>query len=60
MLAIVNSLLPGPGGIGARRARGYESESRLSPSILTALGDRAAERNNEIGTGEPYRDSPQR
>jgi hypothetical protein len=44
----VNRLLPGPGGIGEASARGYESESDLAPSWLTALSDRAAMRNNEI------------
>lgn len=48
ILAAVNKLLPGPGGIGRRRARGRESESTLSPSVLTTLGDSAAQRNNEI------------
>jgi short-subunit dehydrogenase len=48
MLGLVNRLLPGPGGIGEASARGYESESDLAPSWLTALSDRAAMRNNEI------------
>lgn len=48
LLSLVNRLLPGAGGIGARRARGKDSESSLSPSWLTALSDKAAERNNEI------------
>jgi NAD(P)-dependent dehydrogenase (short-subunit alcohol dehydrogenase family) len=47
--ALVNQLLPAPGGIGTRRAKGKDSESALAPSLLTALGDKAAERNNEIG-----------
>jgi short-subunit dehydrogenase len=47
LLGVVNRLLPGPGGIGAARAKGSESTSPLSPSWLTALGDRAAERNNQ-------------
>ncbi|HEV8718305.1 MAG TPA: SDR family NAD(P)-dependent oxidoreductase [Candidatus Binatia bacterium] len=46
-LGIINRLLPGPGGIGVSRAKGSESASRVSPSWLTALGDRAAERNNQ-------------
>lgn len=46
--ALVNRLLPGPGGIGRKRAKGKDSESALAPSILTALSDRAAERNNEV------------
>jgi short-subunit dehydrogenase len=48
ILGAVNSLLPGPGGIGANRAKGKESESNLAPSWLTALSDRAAEENNQI------------
>lgn len=46
-LALVNRLLPAPGGIGSRQVKGSESESPLAPSILTALSERAAERNNE-------------
>jgi NAD(P)-dependent dehydrogenase (short-subunit alcohol dehydrogenase family) len=57
ILALINPLLPAPGGIGTRRARGYESESAVAPSALTALTERAAQRNNEIGTGEPFLDS---
>jgi len=48
ILAVVHRLLPGPGGIGTAAARGRESESVLAPSWLTALGDEAAERNNEV------------
>ncbi len=46
---LVNRLLPAAGGIGARRAKGRDSYSELSPSWLTTLGDEAAKRNNEIG-----------
>ncbi len=49
LLGLVNRLLPGPGGIGAKRAKGKESRSPLSPSLLTALNEAAARRNNEIG-----------
>ena len=48
LLSVVNRLLPAVGGIGTRSARGYESESSLSPSLLTRLGDQAAAQNNEI------------
>jgi NAD(P)-dependent dehydrogenase (short-subunit alcohol dehydrogenase family) len=51
MLALANRLLPGPGGIGRRRAKGKESESSLAPSLLTTLSDRAALRNNEVADG---------
>ena len=48
LLGFVNRLLPAPGGIGTRRAKGKESESDLSPSWLTTLSEQAAARNNEI------------
>ena len=48
MLALINQWLPKPGGIGRRSAYGYESESSVAPSLLTALSDQAAERNNEL------------
>jgi hypothetical protein len=48
ILALVNGLLPEYGGIGRRAARGYQSESPAAPSVLTALGDRAAVVNNEM------------
>ena len=47
-LALVNRLLPGPGGIGAMRAKGRDSTSSLAPSLLTRASDRAAARNNEL------------
>ena len=43
-------LLPAPGGIGTREAKGKESTSAWSPSWLTTLNERAAVRNNEILT----------
>ena len=46
-MAVVNSLLPDPGGIGQQRTSGKNSETSLSESVLTILTDRAAERNNE-------------
>ena len=48
VLGLINHFLPGMGGIGKHSAYGYESESALSPSILTALGDSAAQQNNEM------------
>jgi NAD(P)-dependent dehydrogenase (short-subunit alcohol dehydrogenase family) len=48
VLSLVNSILPKPGGIGRRAARGYESESAWAPSILTTLTEQAAEQNNEM------------
>jgi short-subunit dehydrogenase len=49
LLALVDHVLPGPGGIGTELVKGKESESIISPSILTRLGDLAALRNNEVG-----------
>lgn len=49
VLALMNRLLPSLGGIGQRSAWGYESESFVSPSPVTELNERAAERNNELG-----------
>jgi NAD(P)-dependent dehydrogenase (short-subunit alcohol dehydrogenase family) len=51
-LALVNLILPEMGGIGQRAAAGHESESNLSPSWLTTLGDQAALRNNELTPAE--------
>jgi short-subunit dehydrogenase len=45
----VNRLLPGEGGIGTQTALGWESESKIAPSWLTALTERAARENNEMG-----------
>lgn len=48
MLGLVNMLLPRPGGIGRNRAKGKDSQSSISPSLLTMLSEKAAQRNNEI------------
>ncbi len=42
-LGLVNRLLPKEGGVGQERRRGWESETRVSQSFLTALGQRAAQ-----------------
>lgn len=47
-LALFNTLLPAPGGIGEQRTVGKASETRLSESILTRLTDEAAVENNEM------------
>jgi NAD(P)-dependent dehydrogenase (short-subunit alcohol dehydrogenase family) len=47
-LSAVEGWLPGTGGVGAASHKGRESVTRLSPSWLTALGDEAARRNNEL------------
>jgi len=49
LLGCVNQLLPAAGGIGRNIAKGKDSSSFVSPSILTALNDKAAVRNNEMG-----------
>jgi hypothetical protein len=48
VMTLVNRLLPGPGGIGRRQVKGADSTSLLSPSMLTALSDRAALENNQV------------
>ena len=50
LLGMVNAMLPAPRGIGEQRARGHESESAVSESLLTALSSRVAEENNEMAT----------
>jgi len=53
LLGLVNRLLlPAPGGIGTARLAGKDSSSQLSPSWLTRLNDKAAQRNNEYARGE--------
>jgi NAD(P)-dependent dehydrogenase (short-subunit alcohol dehydrogenase family) len=48
VLGLANTLLlPKPGGIGTAQLPGKHSSSQLSPSWLTTLSDRAAQRNNE-------------
>ena len=46
-LGIINRLLPAATGSGVKK-RGSQSRSEISPSILTSLGDKAAEKNNEL------------
>jgi hypothetical protein len=48
VLSLVNRLLPAPGGIDTRSAKGSESQSAWSPSLFTRLSDRAAVLNNEV------------
>ena len=48
VFGMVNRLLPGEGGIGKNRAKGYESETDLSESFLTERTQQAAMRNNEL------------
>jgi short-subunit dehydrogenase len=53
LLGAVDRLLPGPGARPQGRYKGAESQSWLSPSWLTRLGDRAARRYNQISPAEP-------
>jgi short-subunit dehydrogenase len=48
ILSLTSRVLPSAGGIGSDRALGSQSHSRVAPSWLTALGERAARRNNEL------------
>jgi hypothetical protein len=50
VVGLIDRLLPGPGGIGSAMRRGADSESAVSPSVLTTLNNRAAVANNELGT----------
>lgn len=47
IFGLYNRCLPGPGGIGEAKVSGRESQSMLSPSILTSLSDKAIPQNNE-------------
>lgn len=48
ILALMNRILPKPGGIGRERRTGGESKSNLSPSIVTTLNERAARNYNQL------------
>jgi short-subunit dehydrogenase len=49
MMAIANRMLPSPVGVGGNEAwTGGESRPAALPRLVTALGDRAAVRNNEL------------
>src|SRR5262249_14903729 len=54
LLSLINRLLPAPGGVGSERIKGSESQSSLSPSWLTLLGDRAARQYNEESNGRDH------
>jgi NAD(P)-dependent dehydrogenase (short-subunit alcohol dehydrogenase family) len=49
LAALVNHALPKPGGIGQRRAKGYESSSQLVPRYAAERNTSAARANNEVG-----------
>jgi NAD(P)-dependent dehydrogenase (short-subunit alcohol dehydrogenase family) len=48
LLALMERALPSSSGNGNELRKGWQSTSKLSPSVLTRLGDRAARRNNEM------------
>src|ERR1051325_2341768 len=48
ILAVVNQMLPGAGGVGTETRKGRESKSAWSPSWLTSLNEDAAMKNNEV------------
>jgi hypothetical protein len=52
VLATVDRLLPGADKAGAGRRRGADSQSWLSPSWVTSLGDQAARKFNQIAPNE--------
>jgi hypothetical protein len=47
--SLINLALPKPGGIGQRRAKGYESSSTLVPQFAARRNISAARANNEVG-----------
>ncbi|GAB3907663.1 SDR family oxidoreductase [Larkinella knui] len=47
VLSVINTLLPGPGGIGEQRALGKDSETSATRSVFTTWTDDAAEANNQ-------------
>jgi NAD(P)-dependent dehydrogenase (short-subunit alcohol dehydrogenase family) len=49
-LSLVDRLLPGSTRRSTRRHKGAESQSWLSPSWLSRLGDRAARKYNQVAT----------
>jgi NAD(P)-dependent dehydrogenase (short-subunit alcohol dehydrogenase family) len=48
IMALVNRLLPDANGSSVRQAKGKDSTSAWSPSLLTVLTEKAALRNNEV------------
>jgi short-subunit dehydrogenase len=52
LLATVDRLLPRANGLWSGRKRGADSQSWISPSWLTRLGDRAARQYNQIAPVE--------
>src|SRR5262249_32593385 len=52
IMALINRALPAPGGIGTAPVKARDTRAPLAPAWMTALSDRAAERNNERAPGE--------
>lgn len=48
ILSLASTVLPKMGGIGQQAAKGYDSESDWSPSVLTTLTQQAAVANNQL------------
>jgi short-subunit dehydrogenase len=48
LLGWVNRFLPEADGIGSDRVQGKDSQSSISPSVLTSLSDQAAQQNNQF------------
>lgn len=53
VLSVMGAVLPKMGGIGQQAARGYESESEVSPSFFTKLSQEAAAQNNQLRYNPP-------
>jgi short-subunit dehydrogenase len=53
LLGLVNRVLPGASSTDRRRHTGAESQSWLSPSWLTQLGDQAARKYNQLAAHPP-------
>jgi short-subunit dehydrogenase len=50
VMSLVDRVLPGPGRRPTGRHKGADSQSWLSPSWLSRLGDRAARKYNQVAT----------
>ena len=48
LLGMINRLLPPPGGVGTEVRTGKQSFSKVSPSWITTLDEKAARQNNQI------------
>jgi short-subunit dehydrogenase len=55
VMALAARCLPGPGGVGRAAVEGKHSKSAWSPSVLTVLNERAAQRNNQVAADQSNR-----